>query len=172
MTHTSILYEITCVTMAENYFGQLAPAFWGAIVWFLAFGPGTIVPISYPIRQLIGILIFVAYFYKPLQYTSSCNRVMLFDYQLPIPNWKFLVGITITLLILYSTYWQFYPWGYIPTFDALVFAVFASACLEELLARAFFLKYRMTGTQFIIFNLISSLSFSIMHLGYESTLPS
>lgn len=171
MTHTAIIHNYLC-NNGEKLFWAVAPAFWGALVWFLAYGPGTIVPITYPIRQLIGILILVAYFYKTLQYTSSHNQVRLFDYPFPIPNWKSLIGITILSLILYRIYLQFYSWGFMPVFDSLVFAVLAGVCLEELITHTFFLKYHMTGTQFIIFNLISSLAFSIMHLGYEPTLPS
>ncbi len=149
----------------------LSPALWGAITWFFAWGPGNILPVSYPLRQLTGIVILITYFYKTLQYTSSHNQVFLFEYPLRIPHWKILSYTTVVLLILYCIYLQFFTWDYSPVFGSLVMGIFTSSLLEELLARTFFLKYRMSGLQFIILNVISAFAFTIMHAGFEQTPP-
>lgn len=159
------------VINSGKLFWVIFPALWGAITWFFAWGPGNALPISYPIRQLTGILILIAYFYKTLQYTSSHNQIFLFEYPLRIPNWKILIYTNITLLIIYSIYLQFFSWDYSPVFSSLVMGMITSSILEELVARAFFLKYRMTGLQFIILNLISSCAFTIMHAGFEQPAP-
>lgn len=153
-------------------FWALSPALWGAITWFFQWGPGSILPISYPLRQLACIIILIAYFYKTLQYTSSHNQVFLFEYPLRIPHWKILSYATVILLLLYCIYFQFFTRDYSPVFGSLIMGVFTSSLLEELLARTFFLKYRMSGLQFIILNVISAFAFTIMHAGFEKIPPS
>ncbi len=151
---------------------SLAPMFWGTITWLLAYGPGNILPISYPIRLLCGIMLVALFFYRPLNYAATHYKISLFEYSLPLPNWKPLTFVTVLLLLIYSIYALFFSWDYSPVFSSIVFGVFASACIEELLTRAFFIKYSMSSIQFIIFNLISSTSFALMHAGYEQPTPS
>lgn len=152
---------------SKKIFWSLAPLFWGAITWFLAYGPGQSLPISYAMRMLIAIILLIAYFYKSLEYASHHNQVSFFEYPIQLLNWKIPLLTAIILLIAYSIYSLFFSWDFLPVFNSMVFGVFAGPCIEELLARFFFIKYRMSGIEFICFNIISSISFTLMHGFYD-----
>ncbi len=160
----------------SQYIGKIfwafAPLLWGGITWFLAYGPGAYFPLSFAMRMLIGLAILIAYFYKPLEYAYRHNRVLFFEYPVPLLNWRIPISTAIGLLIIYSIYSFFFSWDFSPLFGSIVFGVFASACLEELLTRSFFIKYRMSGIEFIVFNIISSIAFTLMHAGFFNPPPS
>ena len=153
--------------LSGKIFWSLAPLLWGGVTWFLAYGPGASLPISYAMRMLIGILILVAYFYKPLEYAAKHNRILFFEYPMSPPRWTLPVFTTITLLLTYNLYSLFFSWDSSPFFNSLLFGIFAGPCLEELIARSFFVKYRMSGVAFIVFNTISATAFTLMHAGFE-----
>ncbi len=158
-------------TNIEKVFWSLAPLLYGTITWFFSFGPGNKLPIAYSIRQLIILSILAFYFYKPLTIAFQNNRLFFFEYLFSIPNWNIFVLLTGILLTIQSIA-LFFTWDFGLVFNSFVFGVFASACIEELLTRAFFLKYQMAGMQFLLFNCISSASFTLMHAGFGQLFPS
>lgn len=158
-----------CQEYIGKLFWALAPLVWGLITYFLAFGPGAALHIGYSIRLLAGIAFLTFYFYKTLESARLKTIVFLFDYPLIIPSWKLLIGLTSFLLLIHTF---FFSWGVYPVFDSLVFGVFGSSCLEELLSRTLFIKYRMKPAEFIGFNILSSCVFTLMHAGFESIPPS
>lgn len=156
----------------QHYFGKIfwamAPLFWGILTWFLAWGPGRLLPISYELRVLVALIALLAYFYKTLEYKRINTKVMLFDLPLPVPGWQWFAAPAIILLIVQS----FFPCTAEATvLSSMAFGVFAGPILEELLARFLFIKYRMGTAEFILFNVISATTFTLMHAGYCMPMP-
>ncbi|MBY0109536.1 MAG: CPBP family intramembrane metalloprotease [Candidatus Babeliaceae bacterium] len=152
-----------------KFFWALAPLWWGLITYFLAYGAGMQLNISYSVRLLIAIFLVSYYFYKSLEHSRLHTTALIFNYPIRTPGWELLVGVTIGLLLLYRL---FFTWGTYPVFDSLVLGVFGSSCLEELLSRMVFIKYRMKPLEFIFFNILSACAFTLMHTGYEPIMPS
>ena len=178
----NIQYDIKTYISAYGgkLFWALAPLIFGVISWLLVYGPGRLiqaVPILYAMSWLVCILILIIVCYKTCEYSSTHNQVLFFEYPLRLPNWKILAKLISALiilyilysLILYILYSEFFTWEFWPMFNSIVFGVSAFPFLEELFARSFFIKYRMSGIEFIIFNLISSAAFTIMHAGISSS---
>jgi len=160
------------MVLTHNYIKKilwaLAPLAWGGITWFLAWGPGSMWPITYEIRMLVGLLALTAFFYKTLEYERLHTKVLIFDVPLYFPDWRWLFLPSIILLIINS----FFPTCDTTLLSSMTFGVFAGPFLEELLTRCFFIKYKMKGFEFIIFNCISAAAFTVMHASYVTPAPS
>jgi membrane protease YdiL (CAAX protease family) len=53
--------------------------------------------------------------------------------------------------------------------QSFIYGVCASSLFEELITRSYFVKYRMGIIEFLFFNIISSVAFSLMHAGFVAT---
>jgi membrane protease YdiL (CAAX protease family) len=151
-------------------FWACAPLLLGLSNWFFIFGPGAPLRFPFSLRLLISILFLSWYFSKTLDKASVTNQVTFFEYRLPMIHWRLLIIPAIILLLFY---WVYSVFGSPPELlRAIIISVLGGCCLEELLSRAFFIKYRMSGMQFMIFNFISATSFTIMHMWGSRPFPS
>ncbi len=155
--------------LLPKLFWALAPLLWGAFTWFLAFGKGSCIPLSYAIRMIIPILLLSWYFRKTFDKTAKTIEVRFFGYQIPLINWRFIISLTTLLLFGLWIYTLFFSAPIPAVLSSIIFGVMASSSLEELMARSYFIKYKMSGLQFLFFNFITSISFTLMHAGYTET---
>lgn len=157
--------------LSNNYINKiwwsLAPLAWGILTWFLAFGPGQFLFISYSMRLLIGIILLTTIFYKTLEYRRLHTNVLLFDIPIYFPSWLLFFFTSIVLLIINIFFFK-YDTAFL---NSMTFIIFAGSLLEEFISRDFFIKYEMKGLEFIIFNFISATTFTLMHSGYSTPTP-
>jgi membrane protease YdiL (CAAX protease family) len=159
MIHTQSIKKYS-----EILIWSLAPLVYGGMTWFLAFGPGKHLPLPQALRMACVIAATSLYFYKPLT-QHLATKISLLDYPLPLPRWTYLVGFTLFLLLVSS--W-FFSWQTAPAMSSFIFGVCASSCLEELISRTIFVKYSLSGILFVLFNVVISFTFTLMHAGFQS----
>lgn len=151
---------------------SLAPIGWGLFTWFMAFGPGAkyimLGKYSYQfniaIRAFMGFSLVIGFFGKYFN-NSQSNTPFWFDIKLYLIPWRILIAIVflgIGLSFFFVPLWQY------EALNSIVLGVLLSACIEELIAHSIFVKYPMKGFEFVCFNLLSSISFAFMHMGYSA----
>ena len=159
------------INYIEIFFWLVAPLGWGLLWAVLSTLSGRFVIISHALA-ITALLAFVSwYFYQPFQERSFKTQLYLFEYPLYVVRWIYIIAFTIALLIAYSLFVIFISKEFLPILDSFIFAVVAGPCLEEFLSRSIFAKYNMSVIQFVFFNCISSLAFTLMHLGFQSPPP-
>lgn len=154
----------------EIVFWAMAQLLWGACIWFFSFGPGKNILRQAPLYAY-AIALTAGYFYRPLMARSLKTHPFLFDIPITIPRWIYLIAGTLCILTAYFIASRFFGVNFSPIVHSLVFGVCASACVEELAARSILAKYSLSSVGFIIFNLVSSLAFTLMHAGFQNPAP-
>lgn len=151
--------------LIQKIIGSIAPVIWGASVWFMGWGMGSVIMPYYflnYITQVVVAVFVVSYFFgSALQEAYRKYQPMFFENIFLIPSWVYFVGLAVVAALLSAT-----PLSQYEFVSSLIRGVIVSAILEELIARSFFVKYKMNVKEFIIFNLISSLVFTLMHSFY------
>ncbi len=155
---------------------SIAPIGWGAFTWFIAFGPGSsFIPfasssiscqISFLIRTLLAFGLIILFFKDSFEDARKNNKLKFFGFLVPLPAWYYLMALVIAgILISFA----FRPiWEY-EVINSLILGVLISSCVEEFITRSFFVKYKMGWLEFLEFNIISSISFLLMHAGYSAS---
>ena len=163
-----------------EFFGKsfciIGPLAWGAFTWAMAFGGLSyyIIPfcaVSYQInlliRAIIGTLFICIFFGSSLQQATKQYIPTVFGFRVLIPTWWQLISVVflaISLSFFVTPLWEY------PIINSLVLGILISSFFEELVTRSSFVKYSMSLFEFIIFNILSSIAFSFMHIGYEQCL--
>lgn len=140
----------------------LLPLFFGLSHWFFRFGPGVGYGINYPVIMVFWFVYAIWFYYDVLEYARINYAVTIGGIKLYLPSWKYLVIPTVFLL---PFAWYVY-WPHNPVIQSLLYGVLVSVFSEELLTRSVFVKYYMGLFEFLCFNVISSVAFSVMHAGF------
>ncbi len=151
--------------LLEKTLWSLAPLAWGGLVWFMWQGPGGTIVTNHYLNQLLRVVLvaaLISYFFRPaFDRAAKRYRPEFFDKSLPLPRWSILIGVMVGAALLRAT-----PLMQFETASHLIRVVLIGATLEEFVSRSFFVKYPMGISQFIIFNILSSLSFTLMQYFY------
>lgn len=160
-------------TFLAKIMWSLAPIGWGLFTWFIAFGSGAkyivLGKYSYQfnllLRSIMGFGLITYFFGKYYNYAQLNITPFWFDIKLYLVPWRILIGIVflgIGLSFCFVPLWQYVA------INSIVLGVLLSPCIEELISHSIFVKYSMNGFEFVCFNLLSSISFAIMHMGYSA----
>lgn len=146
---------------------SLAPLIWGIFTWTMAWGPlGKIIPygsFNILVRAILGYGIVVFFFYRALEYARKHYQSTFFNYTMPLPPWWLFIVLNFFAIGVSFFYVPIYHY---PLLESIVLGLLLSSCIEEFLAHALFVKYKMHFLEFFFFNIITSLSFTFMHAGY------
>lgn len=161
--------------LIQKFFWVLAPIFWGYLIWFLGYSHferllHSMIPwssydynIKLLFRSVVGVIAILIFFSKSFNYAQKNYQLTFWGYKFWVPDWKFLISLVFIGLI--------FTLPFIPTFewiilDNIINSVLISAIFEELITHGYFIKYKMGSLQFIFFNILSSITFSLMHYFY------
>ena len=141
-----------------------APIVWGSFIWVMGFGPGAsfipYLPLNLLVR-VIAIFLIIPFFFTALNNAAKNYEVQCFGYSLAVPSWRvFVIAMVASLVISFTPLFQF------DVICSLILGVAIGVVFEELITRAFFVKYSMGVLEFLVFNFASSLSFMYMHTFY------
>lgn len=150
--------------MIIKLLSALLPLFFGLSSWFFRFGPGVSYSINYTIIMVFWIVYATWFYYDVLEYACKHYMVIILNKKIHLPSWKNLI-VPAFLLLLFASY-IYCPQSLV--IQSLWYGVLISAFSEELLTRSVFIRYRMFFFEFLCFNVISSLAFSVMHAGFEA----
>ena len=151
--------------LLQKLAGTITPIMWGGFVWFMGWGVGSaIIPyysLNYIIQGVVAVLAINYFFGLALQQAYKNHELTFFQNYFWVPSWIYFVGLAIIAACFSAT-----PFAHYEFISSLIRGLVVSAVLEELIARSFFVKYRMGVKEFIIFNILSSLAFTLMHSFY------
>lgn len=157
--------ENTASLVLQKILWSIAPIAWGAFVWFMGWGLGsTLIPkysFNYISRYVVAIAATVYFFGTSFRHAYKNYHIYIFRYAVLLPAWSYFVGLVLIASCLSAT-----PLINYELIASLIRGVIVSAIVEELIARSFFVKYKMRLKEFIIFNTLSSLAFTYMHAFY------
>jgi len=156
-------------TLIAKIAWTLAPLCWGVFVWFMIWEWGAYFgSFNYLVRIIMGCSITYFFFSKALNNAARSYRIQCFGYSVPVPPWwifslvAIIAPIALFIPILHRS----------PFIESLICGVIVSAIIEEYITRAFFVRYSMKFPEFIAYNMVSSLTFTAMHMFYTQEIKS
>lgn len=165
MVELKNMKNFNILTELKNFLWLLLPLLWGGIIWMAGWGITAIIRIPLALTYLAMLSILIWLFFPLLEKARKEYKCTFFDHSLLLLPWYFFVAVTFIGLSARLFYFE----NNYPIINSLIFGIFGSACIEELLARMIFVRYRMSFIRLLIYNVISSLAMTFMHMGFEQT---
>lgn len=137
----------------------LAPLMWGVFSWVVWHSSVvTFFSLRLMLLALMGSLVAVISFGSYLQKALSCHLYSKFII-LP-PWWVFIILVWLGVLACFT------PLSGYVIVSSITQGIFIYSIFEEFITRAFFIRYQMGKKEFFLFNILSAISFSLMHCFY------
>lgn len=150
----------------QKLFVVLAPLIWGILTWLIqtyaidySFRFGTLSVTSLFYFVIIAALVFL--FGPSLDNASKKYQLYIDRYYVAVPQWRyFLMLVVIASCFLVVRIFESL------LLQSLLYGIMFSSIIEEIITRSFFVKYNMKWLEFLCWNSISSLAFTLMHAFY------